>query len=350
MKAVVAHGYGGPDALSVDDVAVPRPGPGQIQVRIGATALNPADLRTLSGVLRDLTPLQFPYVLGSDFAGAVTELGPGVDRYAVGEQVFGVGLPRATGRMATMLADPPSLTTGTMAEYAVFEADTAAIARRPAGLDPQHAATLPIAGLTALAILRAAGIEPVSAGDPAGGSGPARPRAGQDRTVLVIGAAGGVGGAVVPLLAAAGARVLATGVAADEGYLRALGAAEVIGYRDVDLVAELRRRHPEGVDVLVNLALPGSALPATSRVLRAGGRVLNAAFPSPDPAAFAGMAVHVDNVYAAAGPGDLDLLARYAVDGTLPSTIGRRYRLSEAPRAYADLVGTHVRGKLVVMA
>ncbi|GIL26589.1 NADP-dependent oxidoreductase [Actinocatenispora comari] len=389
MKAVVAHGYGGPDVLTVDDIAVPRPGPGQFQVRIAAAALNPADLRTLSGVLRDLTPLRFPYVLGSDFAGTVTALGAGVDRYAVGEQVFGVGLPRATGRMATMLADPPSLTTGTVAEYAVFEADTAAIGRRPPGLDPQHAATLPIAGLTALALLRAAGLAPAppagsaadlapvppaglapvpSAGsaaglgpepatDPAGGlgseraaapAGPARRHVGTEPTVLVIGAAGGVGGAVVPLLAAAGARVLATGVAADERYLRGLGAAEVIGYRDVDTVAEVRRRHPDGVDVLVNLALPGAALPATSRVLRAGGRLLNAAFPSPDPAAFVGIPVIVDNVYAAAGPGDLDLLARYAVAGTLPCTVGRRYRLAEAPRAYADLVGTHVRGKLVV--
>jgi NADPH:quinone reductase-like Zn-dependent oxidoreductase len=356
MKAVVAHGYGGPDVLTVDDIAVPRPGPGQFQVRIAAAALNPADLRTLSGVLRDLTPLRFPYVLGSDFAGTVTALGAGVDRYAVGEPVFGVGLPRATGRMATMLADPPSLTTGTMAEYAVFEADTAAITRRPAGLDPQHAATLPIAGLTALALLRAAGLAPA---DPAGGlgsqgpadptgPGPARRHVGPGPTVLVIGAAGGVGGAVVPLLAAAGARVLATGVTADERYLRALGAAEVIGYRDVDTVAEVRRRHPDGVDVLVNLALPGATLPATSRVLRAGGRLVNAAFPSPDPAAFTGIPVTVDNVYAAAGPGDLDLLARYAVAGTLPCTVGRRYRLAEAPRAYADLVGTHVRGKLVV--
>lgn len=327
MRAVVARGYGGPEVLAVDEIAEPRPGPGQVQVRIHATALNPADLRTLSGVLRDLTPLRFPYVLGSDFAGTVTETGPAVPTYAVGDEVFGVGLPRATGRMATRLSDPPSLTTGTMAEYAVFEADTPALARRPDRLAPEHAAALPIPGLTALSILRAASAT---------------------GTVLVLGAGGGVGGAVVPLLAAAGARVIATAIADDEAYLTGLGAAELIDYRTVDTVTETRRRHPEGVDTLVNLALPGPALVDASRVLRPGGRLVNAAFPSPDPAAFDGRNVTVETVYATARPGDLDRLAGYALDGTLPSTISRRYPLARAPRAYADLVYRHVRGKLVV--
>lgn len=333
MRAVVAHGYGGPEALAVEELPAPRPGPGQIQVRIRASAVNPADLRTLSGALRDLTPLRFPYVLGSDFAGAVTEVGPRVTRYAVGDELFGVGLPRATGRMATMLSDPPSLTTGTMAEYAVFEADTPALARRPDRLDPRQAATLPIAGLTALSVLRAGGVGP---------------RAALGRTVLVVGAAGGVGATLVPLLAAEGAHVVATALPADERYLTDRGAADVIDYASVDTVTETLRRYPRGVDTLVNLALPGPALVRASRVLRPGGRLLTAAYPSPDPAALAGMDLTVTTVYATAGPGDLDRLAASALDGTLPATVDRSYRLADAPRAYADLVRTHVRGKLVV--
>jgi NADPH:quinone reductase-like Zn-dependent oxidoreductase len=338
MKAVVAREYGGPDALAVEEIPLPRPGSGQIQVRIRATALNPADLRTLSGVLRGLTPLEFPYVLGSDFAGTVTEVGPDVTRFAVDDEVFGVGLPRATGKMATMLSTPPSLTTGTMAQYAVFEADTPAIARRPDNLDAERAATLPIAGLTALSLLRAGRFE---------GSGK-EPSASGQAVVLVAGAAGGVGSAVVPLLAAAGVHVIATAIPDDDQYARDLGAAEVIDYHSVDIVAETMRRHPEGVDALINLAMSGPALVETSRVVRSGGQLLNAAFPSPDPSAFDGAGLVVQTVYSTAGPGDLDRLAEHALDNTLPSTISRRYTLEQAPQAYADLVNTHVRGKLLV--
>ncbi|QFY14442.1 zinc-binding dehydrogenase [Nonomuraea phyllanthi] len=329
MRALVAEQYGSPEVLTVQDVPVPRPGPGQIQVRIHAASINPADLRTLSGVLRDLTPLTFPHVPGMDFAGTVSEVGPDVTSFAPGEEVFGAGLPRATAAMAAMLSTPPSLTTGAMAEYAVFEADTPAITRRPAGLAADHAAALPTTGLTAAAVLREG-----------------RFQAGE--RVLVIGAAGGVGGAVVPMLAAAKVHVIATALPEDDAYVRALGATDVIDYGAADIVTETLRRHPGGVDAVVNLALPGPALIEVSRAVGPGGRLLNVAYPSPDPSAFDRADLTVATVYSTARPGDLDELAAQAVAGTLPSTISRRYPLDEAARAYADLVGTHVRGKLLV--
>lgn len=314
MRAVVAREYGPASVLSVEDVPVPTAGAGQIQVRVRSAALNPADLRSLSGVLRELAPLAFPHVPGSDFAGTVTEVGDGVTRFAVGDEVFGVGLPRATGAMAAMMSKPPSLTTGTMAEYAVFEADVPALAKRPAELSAEHAATLPIPGLTALAVVRAGGFAP-------------------GQRVLVLGAAGGVGGAVLPLLARQ--HVIATAIPADEQYVRSLGAAEVIDYRAVDTVAETLRRYPGGVDAVVNLVPPRSDL------AKVGGVVLNAAFPSPDDPA-------VRTVLANAGPGDLDQIAEWAVAGVLPSTVSRRFSLDDAPLAYRELVDTHVRGKFVV--
>ena len=134
MRAVVARRYGPPEVLDLADLPVPRPGAGRIQVRIRAAAINPADLRTLSGVLSELAPLTFPHVPGSDFAGTVTEVGARVTRFAPGDEIFGTGLPRATVAMAEMFSTPPSLTTGAMAEYAVFDADTPALARRPAAV------------------------------------------------------------------------------------------------------------------------------------------------------------------------------------------------------------------------
>jgi len=330
MKAVVAQGYGSAAVLAVEDVPIPRPGPGQIQVRVVAAALNPADLRSLSGVLAELAPLEFPHVPGSDFAGTVTEVGEGVTRFAVGDEVFGIGLPRATVHMATLFASPPSLTTGTLAEYAVFEADTPALALRPPALEAERAAALPIVGLTALSLLRVGRFQP-------------------GETVLVIGATGGVGSAVVPLLAAAKAHVIATAGAADEDYVRGLGADEVIDHRATDVVAETSRRCPDGVDAVVNLALPGARLIEVGRVIRSGGRLLNVAYPAPDPGAFERDDLTVETVYGAARPGDLDELAARAAEGSLPSPISRRYRLSDGARAYLELEQEHTRGKLIVL-
>lgn len=329
MKAVVARWYGPPEVLALEDLPVPRPGAGQIQVRVRAAAINPADLRSLSGVLSELAPLTFPHVPGSDFAGTVTEIGGGVTRFAAGDEVFGVGLPRATAAMAEMFSTPPSLTTGAMAQYAVFDADTPALARRPAALPADRASSLPIPGLTALALLRTGRFE---AGE----------------RVLVTGAAGGVGSSVVPLLAAAGAHVIATALAQDDEYVRELGASDVIDYGSADTVAETVRRHPGGVDAVINLALGGADLVELSPAIRQGGRLLNVAFPSPEPSAFDRADLTVQTVYGSARAGDLDELAAQAVAGKLPNAISRRYPLQEAVRAYADLVHSHVRGKLVV--
>ncbi|TMR97723.1 NADP-dependent oxidoreductase [Nonomuraea basaltis] len=323
MKALAARGYGGVEVLELLNVPIPAPGPGQIQVRIAAAALNPADLRLVSGTFKELAPLTFPHLLGGDFAGTVTAAGEGAGRFVPGDEVFGLGLPRTARGMAELLSSPPSLTTGTMAEYAVFDADTPALALRPAELPAERAASLPTATLTTLPLLRA--------GDFAAGM-----------KVLVIGAAGGVGGAVVPLLAARGVHVIATAVPEDEEYVRGLGAAEVIDYRSADTAAATRHRHPGGVDALVNLALAGTSLPAMASLVRPGGRLLNVAFPSP------GADTGIETVYTTARPGDLEEVAALAVKGVLRSTVSRRYPLEQAAQAYADLVNEHVTGKLIV--
>jgi NADPH:quinone reductase-like Zn-dependent oxidoreductase len=114
MRAVVAEDYGPPETLEVREMPVPRPGPGQVQVRVRASALNPGELRMLAGGLRAVAPLSFPHVVGGDFAGTVTELGSGVTRFAVGDEIFGLGLPRTVVGLAAHVASPPSLTTGTL--------------------------------------------------------------------------------------------------------------------------------------------------------------------------------------------------------------------------------------------
>lgn len=327
MKAVLAKDYGPPEALRVEQTPTPMPGPGQILVRIAAASINPGELRLLSGELRSQIPLEHPRVPGHDFAGTVTELGEGVSRFEVGDEVFGFAAPRGFP-WADLVSTPPSFSTGTVAEYAVFEADTPALAHRPAELPVDLAAALPTTGMTAWPVLRKLSPQP-------------------GETALVIGATGGVGTVLVPLLAAEKVRVLATAGPADAAAIRSLGASETLDYTAVDVVAETLRLHPNGVDVLVNLALPSDRVVQAARAVRPGGQV--ATITSPIEHGVPGrddLTVH--SGFTHIEPGDLDQLARRVVAGELPLTISRRYSLAEGAQAYVDLLRQHTFGKLVV--
>jgi NADPH:quinone reductase-like Zn-dependent oxidoreductase len=320
MKAVVAAGYGPPEEYTVADVPVPRPGPGQIQVRIAAASINPADVRLPSGDFRDVVPLAFPHVPGNDFAGQVSEVGAGVTAYQVGEEIFGQAVPRALRAMAG--GTRPSLSTGSLAEYAVFEAATPFLAHRPAGVGIEQAAALPTIGLTARALMATASVQP-------------------GETVLVVGATGGVGTAVLPLLAAARARVIATATAADAGILRALGAGETIGYAESG--------YPSGVDVAFNLTLPSDHLAGVASAVRPGGRLLTITYPVPQQEWIGRDDVRLRFVLDMDGAtGGMREVGELAASGELPATIGRRYTLGQGVQACVDFARLHTTGKLVV--
>ena len=319
MKAVVAAGYGPPEQYTVAEITVPQPGPGQIQVRVAAAAVNPADVRLPGGEFGDAVPLEFPHVPGNDFAGTVTEVGEGVTAYRVGDEVFGAAVPRVLRAMA---GRRPSVGTGAMAEYVVVEADTPMVAHRPATVSAEDAAALATVGMTALAIAKTANLRP-------------------DARVLVVGATGGVGTAVIPLLAAAKAHVVATATDADADLLRVLGAAEVIGYQEAE--------YPEGIDVAVNAVLPGDQLARLAATLKPSGRLVTITFPVPTPETIGRDDVDLRFVLDMDGEfGGMPAVAEAAGRGELRATIGRRYRLQDGPQACVDFVRSHTTGKLVV--
>src|SRR3954451_20402276 len=134
MQAVLARRYGPPEDHEIAEVPAPEPGPGQLEVRIAAMSINPADVRLAAGDFREAVDLPFPHVPGNDFAGTVSALGEGVDRFAVGDEIFGFATPRALRHMGSS-----SLSTGSLAEYAVFEAETPFLTRRPDALDVEQA-------------------------------------------------------------------------------------------------------------------------------------------------------------------------------------------------------------------
>jgi NADPH:quinone reductase-like Zn-dependent oxidoreductase len=199
MKAVVVHQYGGPEVLKFEEYPDPVPGPGEVLVRVAASSVNPIDYKRRAGLTKDFYPMQFPSLIGVDIAGTVVKLGPGVEGFSVGDQVFA-------------MAD------NTYAELCVVKA--AVLAKVPEGLDLIQAAALPLVTITGNQLMSATGI-----------------KAGQ--TVLVVGAAGNVGRSAVFTAKDRGATVIAGILKRQIDEANTVGADQAVATDDETAIANL---------------------------------------------------------------------------------------------------------------
>ena len=224
-----------------DDFDAPTPGDNEVHVRVQASSANPVDNAIAAGMLSGMVEHEFPIVLGRDYAGVVEQVGSGVTRFAVGDEVYG-SLTHAS----------PTVHDGTWAEFITVPEDSS-IANKPTSVDVAAVAAAPLAAITALTAIDAL---QVSEGD----------------TVLIVGATGGVGSFAVQLAAANGATVLAPALTEDGEYLRGLGVSEVLD-RDADVAAAVRERYPDGVDALLDVvSYTPDALDVYAKALKEGGR------------------------------------------------------------------------------
>lgn len=214
MKAVQFFEYGGSDVLRNVDVEEPHAGAGQIRVAVKAAGVNPVDWKLRSGVLAQMMPIELPSIPGSDVAGVVDEVGEGVTDVALGDEVFGFAV------------------SGGAAQHAVLEQ----YAAKPDGASWAQAAGWPLAVETAVRSLKLLGVT-------------------SGQTLLINGAAGGVGSAAVQFAQIRGARVIGTASENNHEYLRALG-AEPTTYGD-GLVDRVRELAPDGVDLALDAAGAG---------------------------------------------------------------------------------------------
>jgi NADPH:quinone reductase-like Zn-dependent oxidoreductase len=210
MLALQFKEYGGPEVLTVNQAPEVHAGPGQLRVTVRASSVNPIDAKIRAGYLAQGKPLTGPGYLGWDAAGVVDEVGDGVSDVAVGDDVFGLGA-------------------NTNAEFAVLES----WAKKPASVDWAVAAA---AGVSAETAIRAFDLLGVQAGS----------------TLLIDGGAGGVGAVAVQIALARGATVIASAGAANQDYLREIGATPVL-YGE-GLVDRVRTLDPDGVDVVFDVA------------------------------------------------------------------------------------------------
>jgi NADPH:quinone reductase len=302
MRAFTLDSFGAQPALR-DDLSEPRAGDNELLVRVHASSVNPVDVFIAAGALKDVAEHIFPVTLGRDFAGVVEQVGSGVSRYQVGDEVFGF-----------LLHANPTVHDGSWAELITVPEDNFASAK-PRKLDFAQAGAAPLAAITALAAFDALA--------PAEGE-----------TVLVVGAAGGVGSFFVQLAAHAGATVIAPALPEDSDYLHGLGVSELID-RNGDVAAAIREAHPGGVDAILDVASP---TPDTS-LLREGGRLAS-------PLGAAGEGQGRFNIMAESTPANLQRLAEVLDDGTVRVQIQRSYPLDQAGDALQALPNTHTQGKL----
>ncbi|WP_049650694.1 NAD(P)-dependent alcohol dehydrogenase [Kitasatospora sp. MY 5-36] len=313
MKAVLYDRYGGPDVLYTGRVPRPEPARGEVLVKVRAFSVNGGELAVRSGRLRLLSGRTFPKRVGLDFTGEVAALGAGVTRLAAGDRVWGV-LGRTSGF-------------GSAAEYVTVPVER--VGRLPDGLDPVHAAALPVATAVITALRDKAGLRP-------------------GERLLVRGAAGGVGNAAVQLGRAYGAEVTALARAASLDFVRGLGAHRAVDHRTVRS-AELGR-----FDVVLDAV--GTDLRAFRRLLTPGGRMVALAFDPKRPAATFGYVAastvhgHRRVRFFSGDPKRADFadLARHVAEGKLRPAVDTVFPLEETAAAHRALEAGGVRGKYVV--
>ncbi|MEV7548875.1 NADP-dependent oxidoreductase [Amycolatopsis sp. NPDC089917] len=300
-RSIAFTEYGDSGVLHVLERELPEPGPGQVRVAVRAAGVNPIDWKIRAGLMAEVFPAAFPAVPGGDLSGVVDAIGEGVTAFAAGDEVLGSG-------------------NGGYAEYVL--ADPAKLTRKPESLSWELAAALPAVVNTAYRALNLLDLE-------------------EGETLLIDGAAGGVGTVAVQLAVARGLSVVGTASEANHDYLRSLGAVPV-QYGE-GLVDRVRAVAPQGVDASFDAS--GHSLSRLVELTGGPERVITIAaqdaadhgvrFTSGSPA---------EQV-----PGSLADGAALAAEGKLTLPISRVYPLAEAAAAQDESAAGHVRGKLVLV-
>lgn len=302
MKAWRIHAFGDSGVLKCDDVERPKPGAGELLVRLAATSVNPVDYKTREGEFPPVTQSDLPKVLGRDVAGTVEGASGG---FADGDRVYGM----------------PGHDRGTYAQYAVMKPGE--IAKVPDGIDMQTAAAVPLAALTAWQGIFDQG--KLTAGE----------------RVLILGAAGGVGHFAVQFAKDAGATVFATGRSHDVEFLKSLGVERAIDAENDPLSVI-----GGPVDLIYDLIGPEAQKDAWAVVKEDGRFVSTLEEPDADAAGKSG--VRTAHYMAEPSGEQLGRIAAMIGSGAVRVVIADRFAFDQMPAAQDALEQGHVHGKIVV--
>jgi len=297
MQAVVVHETGGPEVLRLEEVERPEPGPGELLIEVHAASVNPMDWK----IRRGLSDAALPAVLGNDVSGTVEA--SRAEGFGGGDEVFGRARSGGYADLATASAD--------------------VIAKKPPGLSHEHAAAIPVAGLTAWqALFDRAGLE-------------------RGQTALIAGAAGGVGHFAVQFAKLAGARVVGTGSSRNRDFVLGLGADEYVDYTEQEVAEAV-----SGVDVALD-TVGGDTTESLVPVLREGAILVTIAAAPPEEAARARSA-RAELLVASPTSEQLTRIGELVAAGDVRVEIAEVLPLSEAQRAHELSESGHTRGKIIL--
>ncbi|MBB5078384.1 NADP-dependent oxidoreductase [Nonomuraea endophytica] len=308
MKAVRYHSYGDTDVLVHEDVDLPVAGPGQVVVKVAATAFNPVDVAIRAGYLRQVFPLTLPHIPNFDLSGVITEIGEGVQTWTEGDKV--VGFLPAT--------DP-----GAAAEYTL--APAALLTAAPRTVPLADAAALPAVGLTAWQALYEH----------------AHLRAG--RHILINGAGGAVGGYATQLAKRTGAVVTATAGPRSAARIRSYAADQIVNYTETPVPQALAGRR---FDVVLNLVQTGPHETAQlTNLVADGGTFVSTTTEAEEP----GRGVRVTRVFARSDAGALAELVARVDAGTLKIDVADRRPLADLPAVHDAATTGRLPGKTILI-
>jgi NADPH:quinone reductase-like Zn-dependent oxidoreductase len=306
MKAIRIHNYGGPEVLHYEDAPRPQPQAGEVLVRVHAAGVNPIDWKVREGHMKDFWPHKLPLILGWDVSGTVEEVGPGVSRFKIDDEVYSV---------------PDPTRNGAYADYIVVREPELAL--KPNSLHHIRAAAVPLAALTAWqSLFDTAQLQP-------------------GQRVLIHAGSGGVGHLAVQLAKWKGAYVFATASTKNHDLLRDLGVDEPIDYTQQRFENVARN-----IDIVLD-TIGGETQERSWKVLRPGGILVSLVQPPSEERA---KALGVRAAFVAGRPSGAQLaeIAKLIDSGKLAPVIDRILPFSEVRRAHELSKSGHTHGKIVL--
>lgn len=313
MKAAQYNSYGGPEVIKINNVSEPIINKGQVLVEVYAASINPFDGKLRKGYMKEKVPLKFPVTIGGDFSGVIIKVAENVRDFKIGDEVFGSALILSGG-------------SGSIAQMAAVNVTKTAL--KPKSVNYIEAASLPLVGVSALQVIEK------------------HINLQKGQKILVNGGSGGIGSVAIQLAKHIGAYVAATVSTEHVGFVKSLGADEVIDYKKKN-VSEKLNPPTDGFDAVFD-TVGGESRDNAMKVLKRGSGIIVSMNGVPDQKLVEQYGVKAIGQSTNTTKEDLTKLAELVDQGIIKPQIDKVFSLDRAKEAFEYQEKSHLRGKVVI--